>query len=205
MELLDIWKKAWLDTQSERPEYNFADTSGWRMASMRRNPEDGDWWFTHGYTFLANWAEWRNTHPEWEIATLGGQLAIEIEASPVINGVEVKMFIDRVFYNKETGQYAIIDLKTGKTTPGSPLQLAFYKYGIKSIFNVDVNLGYYWMARKGELSQPFNLAGLGDSQIETLVDMFDRARKDKLFLPNFDSCNMCGFTASCVWYQAKEQ
>jgi len=35
------------------------------------------------------------------------------------------------------------------------------------------------MARKGELSPPHDLAGLNDSKVETLVDMFDKARKSR--------------------------
>jgi hypothetical protein len=55
------------------------------------------------------------------------------------------------------------------------------------------------MARKGELSEPFNLADMTDDKIELLVTMFDKARKENLFLPNFNSCNMCGYSAVCDW------
>ena len=67
------------------------------------------------------------------------------------------MVADRVFWNKDTGEYVIVDLKTGKNVPDSSLQLGFYAYGLRKVYGIDAKVGYYWMARKGELSQPFDL------------------------------------------------
>jgi len=205
MTLLDEWKHWWLETANERPEYQ-GDKSSWRVASPRRNPEDEDWWFTNGYKYFERWIDWRDANQHMKIATLDdGSPAIEMEASPIVEGVQVKMFIDRVFYDTEKEEYCIIDLKTGKTTPDSALQLAFYSYGLRKVYGLEVTKGYYWMARKGELSLSFDLADYTDSKIEALVTMFDRARKDNIFVPNFQHCKMCGLTAHCEWFiQPKE-
>lgn len=205
MTLLDDWKLWWAETANERAEYQ-GDRSGWRVASPRRNPEDGDWWFTNGYKFYERWVDWRKANPHMKIAELSdGTLAVEMEASPYVGEVEVKMFIDRVFYDTEREEYAIVDLKTGKTTPTSALQLAFYSYGLRKVYGLEVTKGYYWMARKGELSEPFDLADYTDSKIETLVTMFDTARKAHIFVPNFNHCKMCGLKDVCDWYvQPKE-
>jgi CRISPR/Cas system-associated exonuclease Cas4 (RecB family) len=200
MSLLDDWTLWWKETEKERKEYDLTDTSNWRVASPRRNPEDGDWWFTNGYKFYENWVNWRKANPHMQIARVGeNTIGIELEMAPKVNGVAVKMFIDRLFFDAIKGEYAIVDLKTGKTTPGSSLQLAFYAYGLRKTYDIQVNTGYYWMARKGELSEPFNLADMTDDKIELLVTMFDKARKENLFLPNFNSCNMCGYSAVCDW------
>lgn len=199
MNKLDDWKRWWAETANERPEYS-GDKTGWRVASPRRNPEDEDWWFTNGYKFYENWVNWRKANPHMQIARVGeNTIGIELEMAPKVNGVAVKMFIDRLFFDAIKGEYAIVDLKTGKTTPGSSLQLAFYAYGLRKTYDIQVNTGYYWMARKGELSEPFNLADMTDDKIELLVTMFDKARKENLFLPNFNSCNMCGYSAVCDW------
>ena len=205
MTLLDEWKHWWLETANERPEYQ-GNKSSWRVASPRRNPEDEDWWFTNGYKYFERWIDWRDANQHMKIATLDdGSPAIEMEASPIVEGVQVKMFIDRVFYDTEKEEYCIIDLKTGKTTPDSALQLAFYSYGLRKVYGLEVTKGYYWMARKGELSPSFDLADYTDSKIEALVTMFDRARKDNIFVPNFQHCKMCGLTAHCEWFiQPKE-
>lgn len=207
MNLIEHWNAWWQATANEREEYNLSDTSNWRMAAMKsRNPEDGDWWYANGYKFLENWVQWREENTHMSIAKLDdGTLAIELEMAPVVNGVTVKMAIDRVFYDSFNKEYVIVDLKTGKTTPHSSLQLAFYAYGIRKQFGLNITKGYYWMARKGELSPPHDLAGLDDSKVETLVDMFDKARKSGIFLPNFDHCIMCGYTAQCQWYTPKEK
>jgi len=205
MTLLDDWKLWWTETANERAEYQ-GDKSNWRVASPRRNPEDGDWWFTNGYKFYERWVDWRKANPHMKIAELSdGTLAVEMEASPYVGEVEVKMFIDRVFYDTEREEYAIVDLKTGKTTPTSALQLAFYSYGLRKVYGLEVTKGYYWMARKGELSEPFDLADYTDSKIETLVTMFDTAKKAHIFVPNFNHCKMCGLKDVCDWYvQPKE-
>jgi len=200
MSLLDDWNIWWNETEKERAEYDRKNTSNWRVASARRNPEDGDWWYTNGYKFYQAWVDWRKANPHMQIArTPDGTLGVELEMSPKVDGVAIKMFIDRLFYDTIKGEYAIVDLKTGKTTPSSSLQLAFYSYGLRKTYGIEANVGYYWMARKGELSEPFNLADMTDDKIELLVTMFDKARREHLFLPNFSACNMCGYSATCEW------
>lgn len=201
MNLLEDWKLWWDETQKERPEYDLKSSDTWRVASKYRNPEDKDWWFTNGYKFYESWVDWRKANPHMSIArTSDGVLAVELEASVKISGVEVKMFIDRVFYDENTKQYVIVDLKTGKNVPKSKLQLGFYSYGLRHLYGIDAQVGAYWMARQGGLTQYFNLAAYDDSKIESLVSMFDKARKENIFIPNYDACNMCGFTATCEWY-----
>jgi hypothetical protein len=205
MNKLDDWKRWWAETANERPEYS-GDKTGWRVASPRRNPEDEDWWFTNGYKFYQKWIDWRKANSHLIIPTTkDDQLTIELEMNPVVNGITVKMFLDRVMLDTTTGEYILIDLKTGKTTPTSALQLGFYSYGLRKIYDIHVSTGYYWMARKGQLSPAFDLAGYTDDKIESLVGMFDKARKENVFLPNFDHCRMCGLTMHCEWfYQPKE-
>jgi len=205
MSLLTEWKKWWDETAKERPEYA-GDKTGWRVASPRRNPEDEDWWFTNGYKFYERWIDWRQANPHLTMAiTHTGELGIELEMNPVVDDITVKMFLDRVMLDTTTGEYIIVDLKTGKTTPTSALQLAFYSYGLRKIYGINATKGYYWMARKGELSDAFDLADYDDSKIETLVRMFDKARKENIFLPNFDHCKMCGLTMHCTWFQQPKE
>ena len=179
MTLLEQWKTWWSETEKERPEYDLSDTSNWRVAAARtRSPEDKDWWFTNGYKFFNNWVDWRKANPHLQIArTKDGTLAVELEMEPKINGISIKMVVDRVFQDVNTGEYLIVDLKTGKKTPTMSLQLGFYSYGLRKVYNLDVTNGYYWNARMGELSMPFDLAAYSDSKIETMVQMFDTARK----------------------------
>ena len=207
LELIDIWNTTWRDTEREREEYDLTKSDTWRIAASKtRNPEDGDWWYTAGYKFFENWVTWRNENPHIAIHMVDDKTpGIELEMAPVVAGVKVKMAIDRVMVNKDTGELYIIDLKTGKNHPRTGLQLGFYAYGLRHTYGTDVGTGYYWNARKMELSQPFNLADYDDSKIETLVSMFQKARTSGIFIPNYDSCSMCGYTATCLWYVKKEK
>lgn len=207
MNLIDIWNTTWRDTEREREEYDLSKSGTWRVAAAKtRNPEDGDWWYTAGYKFFENWVTWRNENPHLKIYYIDEKTpAIELEMAPIVAGVKVKMAIDRVMVNTDTGELYIVDVKTGKNHPKTGLQLGFYAYGLRKTYGLDVRTGYYWNARKIELSDAFNLADYTDSKIETLVGMFDKARKESIFLPNFDSCNMCGYTAHCLWYTQKEK
>ena len=206
MSLLDDWKLWWQETENERPEYKTTDKSSWRVASKYRNPEDEDWWFTNGYKFYENWVEWRQTNQHMKIARVNdGTIGVELEITTKIQRTTVKMVVDRVFWDTSIGSHVIVDLKTGKNTPQSSLQLGFYAYGLRKTYGIEATHGYYWMARKGELSTAFNLAPYSDDKIEMLVSTFDKARKEQIFLPNFDSCNMCGVTAHCEWYIPKEK
>jgi hypothetical protein len=206
-DLLDLWKASWAATESERKEYDLSTSSTWRVANAKRDPEDGDWWFTNGYKFFANWVQWRQEQDSvWEIAKLeDGSPAVELDVSVHINGVEVKMYLDRVMRHKATGIYAILDLKTGKTTPRDGLQPGFYRYGLKKNFNIQADIGYYWMARKQELSPPLDLTIFTEEMIESLVTMFETARRSNIFMANLDGCNMCGYTAQCIWNTKEKQ
>ena len=103
MSLLNEWNYSWSETEKERPEYNLTDTSEWRVASKYRNPEDKDWWYTNGYKFFENWVTWRKDNPHMKIITTAdNQLGIELGMEPTVNGVKIKMVIDRVFFNEKT-------------------------------------------------------------------------------------------------------
>jgi hypothetical protein len=207
IELIDLWKAAWAQTEAQRKEYDLSTSGTWRVANAKRDPEDGDWWYTHGYKFFANWVEWRKQNEDvWEIAKLeDGRPAVELDVSVEIAGLPVKMYLDRVMRHKATGVYAVLDIKTGKTTPRDGLQPAFYRYGLKKNFGIQADIGYYWMARKQEVSAPLDLTIFTDDMIESLVGMFDKARKSGIFMANLDACGMCGYAAECEWNPKEKQ
>lgn len=201
IDLLKVWKAAWASTELDRKEYDLSTQDEWRIAAARtKNPEDKDWWYTNGYKFLENWATWRGENSHLQVYKLAnGTPAIELDLTPEINGVTIKMAIDRVFWNEDRKEAIIVDLKTGKSTPSSGLQLGFYAYGMRKVHGVDIKRGYYWNARRMELSEPFDLAAYSDSKIETLVTMFEKARQEHVFMPNFNHCIMCGYKDVCEW------
>jgi ATP-dependent exoDNAse (exonuclease V) beta subunit len=150
-----LWDIAWLKETKD------LDLSKARIAgrSTKANPdrEDAVWWDTQGSKWVDNYITWRKNNKDWKIwTTPQGVRAIELELNPVIAGVPVKMFIDRIF--EVNGQLVIVDLKTSTRKPTSDLQLGFYKVGVELMLGVEVNLGNYWMSRESGTGEMIDLS-----------------------------------------------
>ena len=188
------WHDAWLK------EIDGLDFAKARVAgkSTKANPgrENGEWWYENGSKWTDDYITWRKNNPDWKIwTTPQGAKAIELELNPIIAGVPVKMFIDRIF--EVNGQLVIVDLKTSRTRPTSDLQLGFYKVGVEMMLGVQVNLGNYWMSRESGTGEMIDLSRYTQDTLEYFVDGFDKARKAGIFLPNLQSCSFCGLTEHC--------
>jgi hypothetical protein len=171
-------------------------------AANPRSPEDKDWWDKNGPEYAANWMRFRE-HSNWALwITPDHKPAIELELNVEVNGVLVKMVLDRVMMD-ESGRLYVVDLKTGRRTPEATLQLGFYRYGLWKKYGILVDNGVYWMARSAAMSAPVSLTNYTPEKIEYLVQTFDNARKAGIFIPNTNSCGMCGYTMHCEWYIPK--
>lgn len=196
----ELWDKAWA-SESKDIDLTSARVAG---RSTKANPgkEDANWWNTMGPVWVNNYILWRKNNPQWKIwTTPQGAKAIELELNPVIAGVPVKMFIDRIF--EVNGQLVIVDLKTSSRRPASDLQLGFYKVGVEMMLGVEVNLGNYWMSRESGTGEMIDLSRYTLDSLEYLVEGFDKARKAGIFLPNLQSCSYCGLAAHCQFTKEK--
>ncbi len=206
MELLnqpiDLWNEAWKHCLGDKDLTN-ARVAG-RATKANPNKEDVTQWQVQGKEWVASYISWRKNNPDWKIwTTPDGRPAIELDLVPEIAGVQIKMGIDRVF--EVNGKLIIVDLKTSQQVPASALQLGFYKYGIESIFGVPADFGTYYMARTSGTSEIIDLSWYTEEKLEYLVSQFDTARKARIFMPNADSCNLCGFTKICQFTSKKEK
>lgn len=173
-------------------------------AANPRAPEGGEWWDTNGPEMVAQWIRFRQ-YSNWRIWTTPENVpAVEIELAINVGDTFIKMAIDRVMVTP-SGELCIVDLKTGRRTPTSTLQLGFYRYGLKKIYGIEINTGYYWMARQAVMSDAVDLSDYTDEKIEYLVTAFDKARKAHSFIPNTSTCNMCGYTQECIWYKGDKK
>lgn len=172
--------------------------AGGRATKAYPNKEDQGWWLEHGPDMLQRWVDWRS-NCDWTIwVTPDGIPAIELMLMVDMDGVPVKMSIDRVMVTP-TGELVVLDLKTGSRTPQSDLQLAFYAAGIDLTYGIRPSLGTYWMARTGITSSPIDLTSMPTNKILNMVKMFDTTRRQGLFIPNFKHCTLCTFTQICEW------
>lgn len=191
-----------LERAEENPNVNAWSAAG--RGKTKKNPagEDGTWWRAHGPPMVQNWIDWRH-RSGWQIwTTPEGQPGIElpIDLADGASGINVKMFIDRVFILPSKA-LAIVDLKTGARTPESDLQLAIYRYGIFKQFGVDIRLGAYWMARQGECSDVFDLARFDPRLIELWLQRFKVAIEHDIFIPHPTfRCRACSLRDYCAAY-----
>jgi len=199
-EIASDWSHAWAHTEAEMRE-RLGDegmAQPFRTANPR-NPEDKNWWYINGLEMFKSWITWRATS-DWKIWELpDGSPAVELTMNIELGGVPIKMTLDRVMVTPN-GELVVVDVKTGSRKPDSQLQLGFYAVGVEITYGIRPTLGAYWMARKGVTTEPESLEFYTVDRLTELVTMFDRARKDGIFLPNFNHCIRCGYKAHCEWY-----
>jgi hypothetical protein len=197
-----LWDKAWAESKGDIDLTNAR--VGGRATKANPNKEDEKFWQSTGPMWVENYISWRKANPNWKIwTTPEGVPAVELGLTPIVAGVPIKMFIDRVF--EVNGQLVIVDLKTSQQVPTSTLQLGFYKLGLEQTFGVEVNWGNYYMSRGSNTVEMVDLSEYTYDKMEYLVEGFDKARKAGVFLPNTNNCQYrCGLTAHCQFSTKKE-
>lgn len=206
-----------LDLAEEHPDFN-----NWSVAGKaRKKPEDVAWWRANGPDMVDRYIKWRARSGWRPWVTPDGELAIELDITVDIPDWEdcgkgedctqciipLKMYIDSVFVVPSLGnQLVIVDFKTGSRTPDSDLQLGVYRLGIYKKYGIDIRLGAYWMARKGELSDVFNLGHLKPDLLELWYRRFRQATDEGLFIPHPTFlCRACAMRDYCSAYGGSKQ
>lgn len=151
------------------------DRSKWAMGGRANAKEGEEWWQVQAPKMVIAWRKWMwedesQTLAIWELPN--GQPAIELEVMTLFGGVPVKMAIDRVLEDVNTGELIVVDIKAGSREPASSFQTAQYGEAVRRTIGVEARWGAYWMARKGTLTQPKDLRPL----IGLLDDRFAKAR-----------------------------
>jgi RecB family exonuclease len=200
-----IWSDAWTFESKDRsydliPKDSFRQST--RTTKANPNGENYDWWFINGKTFLNNWIDWRKGSG-WKLwTTPEGLPAIELMIQIEVGGVQMKGAIDRVFVTPE-GELVILDLKTGIRTPQSDLQLQVYACMMERALGIRPSYGVYWMARQGSTSIPTSLDKFTLRKLDEMVALFQKARENNLYLPNFEGCKLCSYQEHCYWVDGK--
>lgn len=198
MDLQQIWDKAWAESLAEQinaTDFHQDDwRSGGRKSKEKPKGEGLDYWSQAGYEQLQSYVDWMDKSG-WQIATVGGKPAIELEVFTDFGGVPVKGFIDVVY---ETPSLIMVDYKTGSKTPASWLQLNLYAEAMERQYGVRPTHGAFFMTRKGELSSLEPLNRYAGSWFDRLFADLNRARKLGPFLPNLgDNCRICDVAHAC--------
>ena len=163
----------------------------WHVSQNRGNPKNEDWWRTEGPKMLDRYIAWRQ-QTAWTV------WGIEVECNFTLPGdIPIKAFIDNVSI-LPTGQAAVVDVKTGKI-PDTPGQLGLYKVALKTLFDMDVQWGFFWDAKKGSHGQPIDLSQYTP---EFMADLFEQAiagHNAGVFLPKpqMNCATWCGVARYC--------
>lgn len=201
----DLWLEAWERLTTRQIAATGQEPALWRAGgrATKENPdrENGDWWAKQGARMVQNWIDWREQSHGLQLwVTPEGIPAIELVLNIELEGVPVKMALDRLMVT-QSGELVVVDLKTGSSTPKSSFQLGMYAVGMEMTFGVRPRYGTYWAARNGATTELIELNQWTIERAGSIVKMFDNARKAGIFVPNFDHCNMCNFTAVCKYQQ----
>jgi hypothetical protein len=158
-----------------------------------------EWWEKAGLKFSEDYAAWRQ-RSDLEIFWDGDTALIEAELMPILQGVPVKMFPDRIMVDRH-GQLIVVDLKTGSKSIDKTLQLGVYKVGVEKLLGIPIEWGAYYMARKGELDPPVPLQHWTEDRIGYLFATFDQQERAGQYMPNIGAhCKyMCSFKAHCIY------
>jgi hypothetical protein len=197
--IAQTWREEWSIAVAEQhanaPE-EYRDFATWRSAG--RGKEDGEWWIVNGLRFCEGYETWRTEGGGKDLTIV--EHGVEAEMNPVLGGVPVKMFADRIFVD-QYGQALVVDLKTGSSKQPSSLQLGVYKVGLEKLTGLVAEWGAFYDARKGTLLPPVRLTHWTEERIAALFLLFDRQEKAGEYLPNIGSqCEyMCSMKQWCVY------
>ena len=180
-----IWNKVWFEQVKQDEEIN-GDMSTWQYAKR----EDMSWWYGEGIWMLDRWIAFRQNG--WNVY----EDFVEKEYEIQIEDATVKMAIDRVMTDFE-GNRVLLDIKTGASSQRHPLQLAVYAWALEKQ-GITVDKAGFWDARTGHISL-WNLSNLHSERVEDMLNTFDKAREETIFLPNLSNCGRCGVTSFCKY------
>jgi putative RecB family exonuclease len=153
-DLAEIWG-ACFETQLDKAIDKEPNQNLWR----RSGDDTVESWRVMGLNHVEAYIDWRQ-RSQWEIwTTPDGEPAIELDISGFLPGcpVEIKAYLDRIFWDPLFKKLWILDLKTGKKAPASSVQFGVYRALVEVKYGVDIADGAAFMNRLGTLGKPWDL------------------------------------------------
>jgi len=194
----EVWNLVF-DQQLHEAREREKDERKWRSSQT----EPIEVWRRMGLNFVQAYIDWRERSP-WEIwTTPDGEPAIELDVSGKLPGceVEIKAFLDRVFWDPVLKRLIIVDLKTSKKPPKNADQFGTYGALLKAKYGVDAALGVPFMNRRASLGTPFDLSAYTP---EFVGEVFGKAWQQikgymaaGKFPADTSDCFLCDVKTSC--------
>jgi putative RecB family exonuclease len=144
-----------------------------------------------GQEHVENLLSYYMKYPEKVPDVLNGVPAVEFEFDIYFGETRVVGFIDLVMGGEP------YDYKTG-TTPGGDEQLATYAGVLKKNHDIPFSNGFYFMARAGKPTHPYDLTGWSLERLEDVYGELDQNIKaEKFDATPGDACRVCPVSSSC--------
>lgn len=195
-EIAGIWESCF-EEQLGKAEEKEEDTSKWRSSQT----EPIEVWQRMGLQFVQAYIDWRERSP-WEIwTTPDGEPAIELDVSGKLPGcpVEIKAYLDRVFWDPVLKKHHIVDLKTGKKPPKTAAQFETYAALLKMKYGIDVTSGVPFMNRKATLGKPFELTATPEEVGAAYGEAWKQVQSGVFPADGFPGeCFICDVKSSCA-------
>jgi RecB family exonuclease len=199
LSVAEIWEHSF-SAQLEKAFEAEPDENKWG----RSQSEPIDVWRRQGLQFVQSYIDWRERSP-WTIwTTPEGEPAIELEISGRLPGcpVEIKAFLDRVFWDPVMKQLVVLDLKSGKRAPKSAAQFETYAALLMARYGVSVGIGVPFMNRRGTLGKPYVLSQVSPDEVGASYgkawEQVQEYVRTGSWPANTGECFICDVQASCA-------
>lgn len=193
-----IWER-YFEIQLEKALEKEPNQNLWR----RSGNDTVESWRAMGLTHVQAYIDWRE-RSQWEIwTTPDGDPAIELDISGYLPGcsVEIKAFLDRIFYDPLFKKLWILDLKTGKKAPSNSAQFGVYAALVKVKYGVDIADGVAFMNRAGTLGKPFDLTEYTPEAVgQVFGKTWEQIQTGKFPANGIENrgCFICDVSAACA-------
>jgi putative RecB family exonuclease len=196
-DLLQVWDLCFEDQLAKATEKE-PNQNLWR----RSGTDDVESWRAMGLTHVQSYIDWRQRVP-WEIwTTPEGEPAIELDISGRLPGcpVEIKAYLDRIFWDPVFKKLWIVDLKTGKRPPSSSTQFGVYAALVKQKFGESIADGAAFMNRAGALGKPMDLTEYTPEAVgEVFAKTWEQIQSGSFPANGLGrSCFICDVSAACA-------
>ncbi|MFK4187290.1 RecB family exonuclease [Streptomyces sparsogenes] len=183
--------------QLEKARGQERNENAWRWSRTEPIPV----WDSLGPQLVQSYIDWRERSP-WEIwTTPDDEPAIELDVSGYLPGcpVEIKAYVDRVFWDPVFERLEVVDLKTGKRPPKTADQFGTYGALIEAKYGVKPHSGIPFMNRRGTVGRPYELDEYTPEAVGALYgEAWEQIQRDEFPADGYASeCFICDVSDAC--------
>jgi RecB family exonuclease len=219
-EMTERWDRDFLELGQD-PEWSVKDAAWiWRghfeaqLEELRKkDPNEYHWrssasepveaWNRMGPEYVQGYIDWRRRAPYEIWTTPDGLPAIELDISGKLPGceVEIKGFLDRVFWDPIFKKLVIVDLKTSKKPPKNAEQFGTYAALLQVKYGVKADIGVPFMNRKNTLGKPYEMAEFTPEAVGAIYgEAWARIQSGEFPADGLEAgaCFICDVSAACA-------